>query len=106
MNKSIEMLALRRQLLQTRSAICRVQIRSELSVLRDPLHWAQAGVTAVTSHPVRYSLIGLALYGVAHGRLQRWLMPAARTLLLTHLASVALNLLRKPALLRPLSPAA
>jgi hypothetical protein len=104
MNKSIEMLALRRQLLQARSALCRAKIRSELSALHDPLRWAQAGVTAVASHPVRSALIGLALYGIARGRLQRWLMPAARTLLLTQLASVALNLLRKP-VPRPLSPA-
>jgi hypothetical protein len=104
MNKSIEMLALRRQLLQARSTLCRVRIRAELSALRDPLRWAQAGVAAVASHPVRYTLIGLALNGVAHGRLQQWLMPAARTLLLTQLASVAFNLLRRPAP-RPQSPA-
>lgn len=96
MIKSIEILALRRQLLQARATLCRAQIRSELSAMHDPQRWAQAGVTAVKTHPVRYTLIGLALYGVARGRLQRWLLPAARTLLLTWLASIAVNLGSKP----------
>lgn len=96
MIKSIEILALRRQLLQARATLSRAQIRSELDALQDPQRWAQAGVTAVKTHPVRYTLIGLALYGVARGRLQRWLVPAARTLLLTGFSRIVMNLMGKP----------
>ncbi len=96
MIKSIEILALRRQLLQARATLYRAKIRSELDALQDPLRWAQAGVTAVKNHPVRYTLIGLALVGLSHGRLQRWLMPGTRTLLLTRFARVVMNLMGKP----------
>ncbi len=57
--------------------------------MHNPLRWAQAGVAAVKTHPVRYTLIGLVMYGVVGGRLQRWL-------LLTQLASIAVNLWSKP----------
>lgn len=101
MNKSLENLALRKQLLQARSTLCRLRIRYELNAMRDRLSWARAGVMAVKVLPVRSALLGLALYGVPHSRLARLLALAARVLLLARLASIAANLLRKPSALPP-----
>jgi len=101
MNKSLENLALRKQLLQARSTLCRLRIRYELNAMHDTLSWAQAGVMAVKALPVRSTVFGLALVAVAHSRLARLLALAARILLLARLASIAVNLLRKPSALPP-----
>ena len=95
MNKSLENLALRKQLLQARSALCRLRIRHELNTLHDSLSWARAGVMAVKALPVRSALFGLVLSSVSHSRLSRWLGLAARTVFLARLARTALSLLRK-----------
>ena len=99
MNKSLENLALRKQLLEARSTLCRLRIRYELDALHDTLSWAQAGVMAVNALPVRSTVFGLALVAVGHNRLARLLTLAARMLLLARLASIAVNLLRKPSAL-------
>jgi len=101
MNKSSENLALRKQLLQARSTLCRLKIRHELNTMQDTLSWARAGVLAAKALPVRSALMGLALYGVPHSRLARLLSLAARMLLLAKLASIAANLMRKPSVLPP-----
>lgn len=93
MNKSFENLVLRKQLLQARSALYRLRMRHEINAVNDTLSWARAAVTAL---PVRSAVLGLALVGVSHGRLARLLTLAARMLLLARLASIAVNLLRKP----------
>jgi hypothetical protein len=99
MNKSFENLALRKQLLQARSTLCRLRIRHELNAMHDTLSWARAGVMAVKGLPVRSAVLGLALYAVPHGRRARLLTLAARMLLLARLASIVANLLRKPSAL-------
>jgi len=101
MNKSLENLALRKQLLQARSTLCRLRIRYELNAMHDSLSWAQAGVMAVKALPVRSTVFGLALVAVGHNRLARLLALAARMLLLARLASIAVNQLRKPSALPP-----
>ena len=102
MNRTLETLAQRKQILQARSTLCRLRIRSELNAMHDRLSWARAGVAAAVSSPIISSTVtGLALYGVAHGRLGRWLMLAAQALLLARLAGAAVNLFRKRPVLPP-----
>ena len=96
MNKSLENLALRKQLLQARSTLCRLRIRYELNAMHDTLSWTRAGVMAVKALPVRSTVFSLALVGVGHSRLARLLRLAARMLLLARLAGFAVNLLRTP----------
>lgn len=93
MNKTLEDLALRKQLLQERSALCRLSIRHERDSMRDTLSWARAAVKWL---PVRSTVFGLAKNVLAHGRLARWLSLAARVALLAKVASVTASLLRKP----------
>jgi hypothetical protein len=56
---------------------------------------------AVKALPVRSTVFSLALVGLGHSRLARLLALAARMLLLARLASIAVNLLRKPSALPP-----
>ncbi len=101
MNKALENLALRKQLLQARSTLCRLRIDYELTAMRDSLNWAQAGVMAIKTLPVRSTIFGLALQGMGHKRLARLLTLAARTLFAVRLTGIALTLLRKPAAAPP-----
>lgn len=91
MNKPLEILALKKQLLVARSTLCRHRIRHELNALYDPLHWRRAADTL----PVGSTVLGLALFGAARGRLSRLLAVAIRTLLFAKLANIAANVLRK-----------
>jgi hypothetical protein len=101
MNRSLKNLALRKQLLQARSTLCRLRIRHELNAMRDTLSWGRAGIMALKALPVRSSVLALALYPVPHSRLARLLTLAARMLLLARLARIAANLFRKPSALPP-----
>ena len=102
MNKSLDTLALRKQLLQARSTLCRLRLGYEVNAMLDAQSWARAAVMAVRARPVWSAVVlGLALYGVAHGRLARLLTLAARMLFLAKSASVAINLLRKPSVPPP-----
>ena len=91
MNRSLDELALRKQLLQARSALYRLRIRRELDALRDRLSWTRAAVTAASALPVGSAMLGLALYGVTQSRLARLARLAAPVLLLARLARVAIR---------------
>ena len=97
MNKLPDHLALRKQLLQARSTLCRLRLRGEFNRLHDTLSWARAGVMAVSALPSPSAVLGLALVGVAHNRLGRWLALASRILLFARLARAAVNQFRKSA---------
>ncbi len=95
MHKALDNLALRKQLLQARSALYRLRIRREFNTLRDNLTWARAGAIAFKALPVGSSVFALALSALPHSRLTRILALASRTLLLARWAPIALGLLRK-----------
>jgi hypothetical protein len=103
MSKALENLALRKQLLQARSALYRLKIRYEADAVHENLSWARAGVLAFRALPVRSTLFDLALYGMARSRLARLLKLAAQILLFARLASIAVALLQKPPVLLPTS---
>lgn len=91
MNKAREHLALRKQLLQARSTLCRLRIRHELNALHDTLGWTRDVVMAVTATPVRAVAFGLAVYGLSRTPLARVLALAVRMLLLGRLAKLAVT---------------
>lgn len=98
MSKALEVLALRKQLVQARSSLYRHRIQYEISTMRDALSWTRAGVMAVKALPVSISVVGLALAGVPHSRMGRMLALAARVLLLAKLAIVAVRQRNEPSL--------
>jgi hypothetical protein len=101
MNNPPKNLALRKQLLQARSTLCRLRIRCELNSMRDSLSWARAGVQAAKAIPVRSAVLGLALFGVPHSRLARLLALAARMLLLARMAGGVASMLQKNSAMPP-----
>ncbi|HLQ27202.1 MAG TPA: hypothetical protein VK138_15165 [Acidiferrobacterales bacterium] len=95
MTKSLEQLALRKELLQARSALYRLKILHELHVIGGNLDWVHGGMAVATSLPVRSILFGLALQRVGYDRVARLLAVASRVMLFAKVTSIAVNILRK-----------
>ena len=94
-NNSLETLALRKQILQARSLLCRLRIQHEIQTLPGKVGWAQAGIGALQSFPVRSALLGMALQVIPHSRLARILGMASRILLVAKVACVATAMLQR-----------
>jgi hypothetical protein len=84
MSDALEKLALRKQLLIARSALCRLRIHQQFVAM-----------------PVWSAVLGLALTGVALKRGGRLFAIAARTMLFARLACIAMKLWRTPGARRP-----
>lgn len=97
MNKTLADLALKKELLQARSALYRLQIRRELDSVSNMLSWAQAGAKMARSLPVRSGLYSLALQALGQGRVARLLRFASRVIFFAKLTNIALAMLRKSA---------
>jgi hypothetical protein len=96
MTRPLEDLALRKQLLHARSTLYRLKIRHELNAMQEALSWSRAGVMALRALPVGSGILTLALQALPRSRLAQLLALGSRMLLLSGLASIAVNLLRKP----------
>ena len=97
MNKTLEDLALKKELLQARSALYRLQIRRELDSVSGTLSWVQAGTKLAASLPVRSGFYSLALQALGQGRVTRLLRFASRVIFFVKLTNIALTMLRKSA---------
>ena len=97
MNKTLADLALRKQLLQARSALYRLQIRRDFDSVGATLSWAQAGVKMAASLPVRSGLYSLALLALGQGRAARLLRFASRVILFVRLTNIAVAMVRRSA---------
>jgi hypothetical protein len=88
-------LALKKELLQARSRLYRLRIRLDLDRLSEAMTWAQAGVSAAKSLPLRSGLVSLALQALGHGRLARMVRFASRVVLFAKLTGIAIDVARK-----------
>lgn len=96
MNRPVEDLALRKQLLLARSSLCRLKIRHDVEIVRGGLTWQHAGAVAVRSYPVRSGAFFLATEYLGHDRMARLLANAGRALAIARVARLAIELLRTP----------
>lgn len=84
-------LALRKEILLTRSALLRLKLRHETLVLRRSLGWREVGAAVVHNPPARDALFLLAAEAMGRARTARWL---AQALGILGIAKVTLSLLR------------
>lgn len=96
MNRPVDDLVLRKEVLLARSSLCRLKIRYRANALRQCLSWRQAGATAVRTAPARTAFFLLAAEGLGRDRMARWLAFAGRVLAIARLTNLALALLRRP----------
>ena len=96
MHRIEDNLALRKELLIARSALCRLRIRQEVHSLRHGLSWREAGAAVAQAPAARDAIFLLAAEGLGRERMAGWLAVAARILALAKLAILALEMLRTP----------
>jgi hypothetical protein len=94
MNRQTEELALRKQLLVARSALCRLKIRREAGALREGLTWRNAATAVANSSPARAAAFDLVLEGLGRDRMSRALAFASRALMVARITRMVLSLLR------------
>ena len=99
MNARVEALALEKQVLLDRSALCRLRLRRDTHVLRRSLEWKRTSVAVaiVTAPAVRSILWSVALSFLGAGRVTRMMMLAGRVVLVAKIARAAIDYTRRPA---------
>lgn len=94
MSRPLDELALRKQVLQARSTLQRLQIRRDFQALEDSLGWVRTGMKVVTSLSIRTGLLGLALRRVTGSPVGQAVALSSGVLLLAKVGSLVLRLLR------------
>ena len=93
MNKRLEELALRKKVLQARSALHRLEIQSHLQSIGGSLSWLSSGVKTASFWSVGSWLAGGALRRIASGRAGRILALTSGLLLLVRLTRLGIRLI-------------
>lgn len=94
MSRSLDEMALRKQVLQARSTLHRLQIQRDFQAVGDSLGWLRTGMKAVTSLSIRTGLLGLALRRVTGSPVGQAVALSSGVLLLAKVASLLLRLVR------------
>jgi hypothetical protein len=94
MNRSLEDLALRKQVLQARSTLHRLQIQRDFQSIGDSLGWVRTGTKVVTALSIRTGLLGLALRRVTGSPIGQAVALSSGFFLLMKVAGLGLRLLR------------
>jgi hypothetical protein len=81
-----DILALQKEVLLARSALCRLKIRRDALQLREGLTIARAGSALAGSAPLREIALGLAARGFGGGRIARFIALAGRAVVIARLA--------------------
>ena len=93
MSKSLEELALKKQLLQARSALYRLKIHQQVRQVGGKLKWVSFGAKVVTSFPLGSGLLGLALKSVYPSRVARLVSLGTRIVLILRITNAVAKLL-------------
>jgi hypothetical protein len=91
-----DVLALRKEVLLARSALCRLRIHRDVLNVREGLTFARAGTALAGSARLREAALGLAAAGIGGGRVARFIALAGRTVVIARLA-LALYRAARPA---------
>lgn len=91
MSRSLELLALRKELLVTQASVQRLRIAQQLGALREELRPGNLARSAVGSPRARATFFTLLLMVAGRGRASRWVRRAA---LVVSIAGLAQTLLR------------
>lgn len=93
MSRSLELLALRKELLVAQASVQRLRIAQQLGQLREELRVPQLARSVVHSQRGRATLFTLLLMVAGRGRFTRWVRRAA---LVVSVAGLAHSMLRGP----------
>lgn len=91
MKRSLELLALRKQMLEARASVERLRIVQQADALRAEMHLPQVVRSLARSKRTRGALMSLVLVLAGGGRLGRWLRGAAMVASVVGIARSALD---------------
>ena len=94
MSERDDVLALQKEVLLARSALCRLRIRRDALHVRQGLSFARAGTALAGSAPVREFVLGLLATGLGGGRVARFIAMAGRVVVIARLALAAFRAVR------------
>jgi hypothetical protein len=97
MNKSMEELALRKQVLQAKSTLHRLEIQRHAQGVGESLGWLRTGARVVGSLSVQTGLLGLAMRRVTGSPVGQAVALTSGFVLLTKVAGLLFRLIRSPA---------
>jgi hypothetical protein len=86
MSERDDVLALQKEVLLARSALCRLRIHRDVLQVRQGLTFARAGTALAGAAPVREIALGLAATGLGGGRVARLIALAGRAVVIARLA--------------------
>ena len=92
-----DLLAQRKQLLIARSALCRLQLRHDVTAIRESLTGVRAVSTLAGSRTARSAVFLVAVEILGAERMASMLATARRTLAIVRIARIAFEWMRKPA---------
>jgi hypothetical protein len=95
MSESDELLALRKEVLVARSALCRLRIGRDVAAVRDSLSLPKAGAAIAGSHGGRAMALGLLVSGLGSGRVARIIALAGRALVIARVALAVAGMVRR-----------
>ena len=95
MSTRLDALAVDKEELLTRSALCRLRLRRAAHELRASLGWRSASVVTAAASVVPPVVFGIALSWIGAGRVARALELTARIVVFAKLARLAIGLARK-----------
>ena len=81
-----DVLALQKEVLLARSALCRLRIHRDVLQVREGLTFARAGAALAGSAPMREIALGLAATGFGGGRVARYIAVAGGAVVIARLA--------------------
>jgi hypothetical protein len=87
MSRSLELVALRKELLVTRASVQRLRLAHQMGVLREELRLPRLAKGAMSSTAARGAIWPLVLMVAGRGRLGRWLRGAALAMSVAAMAS-------------------
>ncbi len=97
MKESDEILALRKEVLVARTALCRLKVGRDVARVRDMVSPGRMGAALAGSGTGRELALGLLASGFGSGRVARMLALAGRALVIARVALAAYGLVRSTA---------
>ncbi len=85
-----------KQLLLTRSTLCRIRLRGDASYLRDRLHWKRILASTASAPAFRPLVFSLAVSVIGPARSLRWIAFASRIVLIASLVRTTVAWMREP----------
>ncbi|MES2354709.1 MAG: hypothetical protein V4568_09980 [Pseudomonadota bacterium] len=92
--RTLEELALRKEVLRARSALYRLKLQHELHTIGNSFQWTKAGAKVMTSLPMRSALLGLIFKFLPDSKVSRLLTLMSQAALFTKMTRIIVDVFK------------